>query len=95
MTLNLGSSSLQLHPVGFELFRLLIEYAPNPVKTSLIQHTLWQDKMPDSDPLRANVYKLRKQCLQHLGQSLIATVKGVGYQLSVESEATKPSEGDK
>lgn len=89
MTLNLGDTTMQLHQTGFDLFRLLIESAPNPVKTVHIQRKLWGDEIPDSDPLRANIYKIRKQCQQHFGQSLISTVKGVGYKLSIESDTVK------
>ena len=89
MTLSHGEVTMQLHQTGFDLFRLLIETAPNPVKTIHIQHTLWGDEIPDSDPLRANIYKIRKQCQQHFGKSLIATVKGVGYKLSLDIDKSK------
>lgn len=83
LTLSYCNHSIQLHQVGFDLLRLLIESAPSIVKTSSIHHKLWGEDTPDSDPLRAHIYKLRKQLKQEFGEEFITTVRGVGYKFEV------------
>lgn len=83
LSISFDSKTVQLHQVGFELLSLLLESAPGAIKTSLIQQRLWGDNMPDSDPLRAHVYKLRKLLNAEFGQEFISTVRGVGYKLEV------------
>lgn len=83
MTISNGETDLQLHQVGFDILQLLFEQSPNTVKTSVIHRQLWPDDTPDSDPLRAHIYKLRKQLSECFGESLIETIKGVGYKLKV------------
>ncbi|BBN82793.1 DNA-binding response regulator [Pseudoalteromonas sp. A25] len=77
------NSALQLHTVGYEILKLLMTNAPNVVKTSAIHTHLWPNDTPDSDPLRAHIYKLRKQLKAAFQQPFIETVKGVGYQFLV------------
>lgn len=79
-TLSIAEQSVQLHQVGFELVRLLLEHYPSTVKTATIHRHLWDEETPESDPLRAHVYKMRKQFKAQLGQEFIATVRGVGYK---------------
>lgn len=83
MSFSFEGKSLQLHQVGFDLLKLLMEQSPSVVKTSLIHKALWDTRTPDSDPLRANVYKLRKQLIDTFGQGIIYTVRGVGYKFEV------------
>lgn len=78
-----AGKTMQLHQTGFELLKLLMEKTPATVKTTDIHRRLWPDETPDSDPLRANVYKLRKQLTQQFGQAFIMTVRGVGYKFEV------------
>ena len=84
MTLSFETLDMQLHQVGFDIFKLLMTNAPNVVKTTTFHQTLWEGETPESDPLRAHMYKLRKQLKSHFGQPFIETVKGVGYKLNVE-----------
>lgn len=76
---------MQLHHIGYQLLKLLISQAPNTVKTSAIHAHLWPEETPDSDPLRAHIYKLRKQLKAEYQQDFIETVKGVGYKFSVDN----------
>ena len=84
MTLSLNQQSIQLHQVGFDLLKLLMEHSPSTVKTTTIHRQLWQEDTPDSDPLRAHVYKLRKQFTDTFGQEFITTIRGVGYKFEVK-----------
>lgn len=84
MTINKGSDTLQLHQVGFDILKLLFEQSPNIVKTSAFHQQLWPDETPESDPLRAHIYKVRKQLSEKFGKPLIETIKGVGYRLKGE-----------
>lgn len=81
-----GQTSLQLHQVGYDILNLLLKQAPEVTKTHTIQQVLWGDEMPDSDPLRAHIYKLRKSLKETFGDPMIVTVKGVGYKFAPESE---------
>lgn len=83
LSISFGNKVVQLHQVGFELLHLLLESAPGSIKSSLIQQRLWGDNMPDSDPLRAHIYKLRKLFKSEFGQEFIITVRGVGYKIEV------------
>ena len=78
------SQVVQLRSLGFSLVKLLMEQSPKVVSTSTIIDTLWPEDVPQSNPLRANVYALRKQFKQKFGVELIHTVKGVGYKFDVE-----------
>lgn len=84
MTISDGCKKLQMHQVGFDILKLLFEQAPNIVKTSALHRQLWPDETPESDPLRAHIYKIRKQLSENFGKPLIETIKGVGYRLEGE-----------
>jgi len=77
------SQELQLHQVGFDIVAELVKHAPEVVKTKHLHQILWGEDTPDSDPLRAHIYKLRKQFKQHFGRSFITTVKGIGYRFEI------------
>ncbi len=77
------NKELQMHQVGFDILQLLIANAPNVVKSQTIQTQLWGELTPQSDPLRAHIYKLRKQLKTEFGQPFIETVKGVGYRFAI------------
>lgn len=86
LTFHYQEQNIQLHQVGFDILKLLMTNAPNTVKTSLIHQQLWPQETPESDPLRAHIYKLRKQLKAVFNQEFIKTVKGVGYKFNVLSE---------
>tara|TARA_R110001592_G_scaffold349774_1_gene645353 strand:- start:4829 stop:5503 length:675 start_codon:yes stop_codon:yes gene_type:complete len=83
MTFNFKNQGMQLHQVGFDIIKALLNVAPDVVKTKALHQTLWGEDTPESDPLRAHIYKLRKQFSQVYGQSFITTIKGVGYRFDV------------
>jgi DNA-binding response OmpR family regulator len=83
MCFHFENKVMQLHQIGFDIVKTLINVAPDVVKTKVLHQTLWGEDTPDSDPLRAHLYKLRKQFTQVFGQSFITTVKGVGYRFDL------------
>jgi len=83
LVFNFENQSIQLHQVGFDIVAALLNAAPNVVKTKALHRALWGEDTPDSDPLRAHIYKLRKQFSQAFGQKFIITIKGIGYHFEV------------
>jgi len=83
-TLSNNGLHMQLHTLGYTLVRLLMENSPKPVATSLLIDTLWPDELPQSNPLRANIYALRKQLKATFNKELVHNVKGIGYKFDVE-----------
>lgn len=79
-----NGKSLQLYQVGFDFMKLLMTKAPSAVLTSHIHQVLWQDATPESDPLRAHVYKLRKQFQETFEHEFITTVRGIGYKFTLK-----------
>lgn len=84
LSISYRGESLQLHSAGFEILWLLLANAPKVVKTAQIHQQLWAGQAPQSDPLRAHVYKLRKQLAATFKQEFIVTVKGAGYRFDVQ-----------
>jgi len=80
---HFNNQTTQLHQVGFDIVAALLNAAPMLVKTKALHQTLWGEDTPDSDPLRAHIYKLRKQFKQAFGQKFITTIKGIGYRFEV------------
>ena len=66
------------------LIKRLMENSPKPVATSQLTEALWPDELPQSNPLRANVYALRKQLKNTFQIELVHNVKGIGYKFDVE-----------
>jgi DNA-binding response OmpR family regulator len=75
---------VQLHNMGFLIIKNLMENAPKAVTTSQLINRLWPDELPQSNPLRANVYALKKQLKEVFKKDLVHSVKGVGYKFDAE-----------
>ncbi|MCC2616581.1 response regulator transcription factor [Aestuariibacter halophilus] len=76
-----NGNPLPIHSTGIALLNELIRQAPQPASSAQLCRALWPDETPQSDPLRANIYRVRK-ALQTAGSNVsVATVKGIGYQL--------------
>lgn len=78
-TLIIEGQKLPIYATGIALMEELIKAAPDIVSRKKLCYAVWQDEMPDSDPLRAHIYKLRKLLEKH-GYS-IQSIKGLGYSL--------------
>jgi len=42
---------------------------------------IWQDDLPEGDPLRVHIHNLRQKIDQPFKYALIHTIHGVGYRL--------------
>jgi len=78
--LQRGDAHLPLHALGFAILRELMAAYPGSVSKQALCDRLWPDEVPDSDPLRAHVYQLRRTLQAAFGRPLIATLRGVGYR---------------
>ena len=74
---------IQLHSIGFTLLKIMMENSPKAVQSSRLIDEIWPNEPPQSNPLRANIYALRKQLKQAFKQELIHNIKGVGYKFDV------------
>jgi DNA-binding response OmpR family regulator len=84
--LTCSQTRLQLHTTGHAILRRLMEAHPGSVTTGELCETLWGDARPQSEPLRAHIYHLRQALLATFGQTLIVTVRGVGYRFESDSD---------
>jgi len=84
LTFEFEQQKIQLHQVGFDILKTLIQQAPDAVKNQLIHQQIWGELTPDSDPLRSHIYKLRKQLFKHFKQDFIKTIKSVGYRFDLD-----------
>ena len=82
-----GGTGVALHAAGFTLLRRLMEASPGCVSRDELCNLLWDGVPPDSDPLRMHVYQLRQAFLRQFGQSLIKTMRGVGYCFVEDADA--------
>ncbi len=88
LKLNLKTDEIFCHtrPVKLQrnlhlLLRKLIEQAPAIVSNNDLSRLLWGEQIPQSEPLRAQIYKLR-QAIKDLDTGCqIKTTKGRGYSI--------------
>lgn len=81
--LTRGETRLSLQASAYAILRRLMEAYPGSVGKDELCATLWGDEPPESEPLRAHVYQLRRQLLERFGQPLVATLRGVGYRFEM------------
>jgi len=74
---------IELNETQFKLLSLLAQAAPEPVSRLSLEGALWPDGLPDSDPLRTHIYRLRQQLDKPFEKALIKTVHGKGYRLAI------------
>ncbi len=65
------------------LLKKLIEQAPGIVSTEKLSELLWGEQIPQSEPLRAQIYKLRQVIKGFNINCQIKTTKGRGYSIDV------------
>lgn len=76
--------SIQLHSVGLKLLTALMQSHPKPLSNSHLCNLIWQDDIPKSNPLKAHISRINSQFSEVLPQRLIAALRGIGYQLTIE-----------
>ncbi len=74
---------IEVYETQFKLLILLAQASPKPVSRLELENSLWPEGLPDSDPLRTHIYRLRLQLDKPFKKNLIKTVHGKGYRLAV------------
>lgn len=77
-----GGIPIQLPPIPLRIFELLLQRSPRVVSREELEHAVWGDSPPDSDPLRAHIHVLRSAIDGASEQPLIQTIRGRGYRLA-------------
>ncbi|WP_319381846.1 response regulator transcription factor [Thiomicrorhabdus sp.] len=55
-----GNRELRLSPTLWKLLEVLMRASPQIVRKAELEQALWGDDLPNSDPLKVHLYKLRK-----------------------------------
>lgn len=74
--------SIDLNPSCLKLLACLMEASPCVVPRYELEHVVWGDSPPDSDVLRAQLYKLRNAVDKPFDRPLIHTLHRIGYRMS-------------
>lgn len=74
--------SIDLNPSCLKLLACLMEASPCVVPRYELEHVVWGDSPPDSDVLRAQLYKLRNAVDKPFKRPLIHTLHRIGYRMS-------------
>lgn len=74
---------IELNDIQFKLLVLLAQAAPEPVSRMSLENRLWPNGLPESDPLRTHIYRLRQQLDKPFNSALIKTMHGKGYRLAI------------
>ncbi len=72
---------INLNSTQFNLVKLLVQKAPKPVSREQLERVMWTEDVPDSEPLRTHIYRLRQLIDKPFDKPLIETVYGEGYRL--------------
>jgi DNA-binding response OmpR family regulator len=78
---------LKLNPISLKLLGILMQKSPAVVRREMIEEALWGDRIPDSDSLRSHIHQLRQTIDKPFPTSLLHTVHGIGFYLSVKKNA--------
>ena len=72
---------LKITKVGFLLLHELVKVYPQPVARSDLISALWDDELPESNPLKSHMYNLRKALAKQAPALQLVTIGNIGYQL--------------
>lgn len=84
LTVKRAGKSISLPPIPLKILALLMRRSPSVVPRAEIEREIWGDIPPDSDTLRAHMHVLRSAVDHGFTPSLLHTLRGHGYQLSVD-----------
>ena len=76
-----GGRRINLSPIPLRILELLMRRSPAVVRREEVEREIWGDNPPDSDALRAHIHALRSAVDRDSEQSLVHTLRGIGYQL--------------
>ena len=74
---------LTLTPIGLKMLTVLMKASPRVVSRADLERQVWGETLPDSDTLRSHLYNLRKIIDKPFGATLLHTISGSGYCLSL------------
>ncbi|MBS62672.1 response regulator transcription factor [Salinisphaera sp.] len=78
-----AGETVPLAPTSYRILELLVQAHPDIVLRETIENAVWPECRPASEAaLRGHVHRLRQLLAEVGGESLIRTVRGVGYRLS-------------
>ncbi|MBF0184311.1 MAG: response regulator transcription factor [Magnetococcales bacterium] len=83
MQIRRGSRRLELPMIPMKILELLMSRSPAVVWRRDIEQAIWGDSPPDSDALRVHMHTLRSTIDAPGLPSLLHTLRGVGYRLSL------------
>lgn len=75
--------TIALDEVQYQLLNLLAQQAPNPISRATLEDALWPQGLPESNPLRTHIYRLRQNLDKPFQSNLVVTVHGTGYRLAI------------
>jgi len=83
-----GSRALELNNTCYRILEVLVRASPNLVTRDELTYRIWGDQPPGSDALRSHIYALRREVDKPDPTALLQTVRGVGWRLVSDDEAT-------
>lgn len=86
-----GGRVLELNKVCIRILRYLMEQTPNVVTREDLSNYLWDDQPPGSDVLRSHIYQLRQTVDKPFDNSMIQTIRGVGFRILAGGSEGSPA----
>ncbi len=79
--LTRAGQQLKLHKASMQIIEVLMRASPQVVSKQELEHLLWGELPPQSNPLRSHIHEIRRTIDKPFASNMLRTVKGVGYQL--------------
>lgn len=76
-----AGDNIALKPMAFNILKFLMSHSERVIKRQELLDAIWQDDLPEGDPLRVHIHNLRQKIDQPYERALIHTIHGVGYRL--------------
>jgi DNA-binding response OmpR family regulator len=80
-TASRNGRRVRLNELQLRVLKILVARCPDVVERSLLEKEIWGGDVPDSDPLRTHIYRLRTALTEAGERPLIETVHGKGWRL--------------
>lgn len=76
-----GGTEIELPPIPAKLLEALMRASPRVLSREGLERAVWGDAPPDSDALRAHLHILRNGIDKPFDQTLLYTLRGVGWKV--------------
>jgi DNA-binding response OmpR family regulator len=83
-----AGQTIDLPPIPAKLLEALMRASPRVLSRDDLERAVWGNAPPDSDALRAHMHLLRNGIDKPFDQPLLHTLRGIGWQLCLPSDAT-------